>query len=868
MNRQDFFEGLRLSNVLFPVGGIGTGTISIGGRGQFDSLEIFNRPSKDLKLPFTFFAIKLESDDGNTIAKILEKQLLPPFSSSHGLKYSTGAGLPRFSDAYFKGEYPFGTIYFSDKDIPLNISLEFFNPFIPLDIKNSSLPVAIFKFHLDNPTNRTYKGMITLNLSNPVGIDIDRYLKMKDYGVKASFVPGWGGNLNEFRSGSKLKAIYMSSIKYNNKDYRYGNLTLATTNENVTYQLKWYGEEWFDDLRNFWRTFIEGKKLREESSIDPSPEGKTNTASLGARFELSPGEDYEILFLISWYFPNILIYKDWNPILPGMQKVDLTDRQLIYQNYYTNFFNNSYEVASYTIDNFDYLYSKTKEFHDILFNSSIPRYVTEIISSQLSIIRSNTCFMTKEGLFFGFEGCFDNDGCCPMNCTHVWNYAQGIAFLYPELEKTMRRIDFLYNTLNDGKMLFRTPFPLGIGKSDKIYSQAKAAADGQLGTIIRFYREFNLTGDTTFLKELWPYVKKALNWAIKNWDDNETGVLKGEQHNTYDVEFYGINSMTSTYYLGALKAASKIARFLGDPDAERYEKIYESGIEKLLKTFNGEYFEQKFETAEDKNRKYQYGSGCLSDQIVGEWLSLICGAGKLLPEEITAKTLLSIFRYNWLSDLSNHHNIGRTYALNDEKGLILCTWPKGGKPEYPFPYADEVWPGVEYQVASHLILHGFVEEGLKIVKGVYDRFDGLKRNPWNQQECGNHYVRSLSSWALLIALSGYQYDFFNKRIKFSPIISQSRFRTFFSNGNCWGEYHQKIDRKRRTANVKIKVYFGTLEFKKIELGIGIKEMISICVNGEQVKEQIHIIDTNTLEFENEFSINENEEIELKFSIFQ
>ncbi len=184
------------------------------------------------------------------------------------------------------------------------------------------------------------------------------------------------------------------------------------------------------------------------------------------------------------------------------------------------------------------------------------------------------------------------------------------------------------------------------------------------------------------------------------------------------------------------------------------------------KLFNGEFFIQEvdLETAP----RYQFGPGCLSDQLLGQWFCEVVDLGYVLPEEEVKSALESIFKHNWKGDLSDHDSVQRTYALNDEAGLLLCTWPNGGRPRYPFTYADEVWTGIEYQVAAHLIYEDMVEEGLAIVKGVRDRHDGVARNPWNEFECGHHYARAMSSWSLILALSGFHYNARERFIAFAP----------------------------------------------------------------------------------------------------
>jgi hypothetical protein len=418
-----------------------------------------------------------------------------------------------------------------------------------------------------------------------------------------------------------------------------------------------------------------------------------------------------------------------------------------------------------------------------------------------------------------------------MNCTHVWNYEQAVAFLFPNLERTMRRVDFLINTELDGKMAFRTRVPT----TNYIPWNFHPAADGQMGCIMKLYREWLLCGDRRFLEELWPHAKRALEYAWKRWDLDQDGVMEGEQHNTYDIEFYGPNTMVGTLYLGALLAAERMAITLGDKtSAQKYHELYMRGRRKIEKElWNGEYYVQK---CEDEKARYQYDNGCLSDQLLGQWFAMVVGLGCLLPRAHVRRALRSIFRYNWRSDLLNHINCQRIYAINEEAGLLVCTWPKGGRPQRPLVYADEVWTGIEYQVASHMIYEDIIEEALTIVKAARDRYDGRKRNPWNEVECGDHYARAMSSWALLLAFSGYRYSAPERSIEFSPRISPKNFRCFFSTGKCWGVYAQrKIGDK---GVFEIRVLYGELELDSITVkwptGNISRKLVCFAKKGEDI----------------------------------
>jgi hypothetical protein len=185
--------------------------------------------------------------------------------------------------------------------------------------------------------------------------------------------------------------------------------------------------------------------------------------------------------------------------------------------------------------------------------------------------------------------------------------------------------------------------------------------------------------------------------------------------------------------------------------------------------------------------KYQYGEGCISDGVIGAWMAHIYGIDTPLDREKVRSALQAIFKHNFKTDLSQHANAQRPgYAMGHEPGLLLCTWPKGGKPTLPFVYSDEVWTGIEYQVASHLIAEGFVQEGLTIVQALRSRYDGRVRNPWNEYECGNYYARAMSSYALLGALAGFRYSAVEKTLWFGPQLSARPFKAFFSTASVFG----------------------------------------------------------------------------------
>jgi uncharacterized protein (DUF608 family) len=788
------FRDEALREIGFPLGGIGTGTVSLSGFGGLRDWEIFNRPNKGSTLPFTFAALRIAGGGlAAPTVRVVERQPLPPFSGGFGSPRSTALGLPHFPDAVFTGSYPFAQVRFQNPSLPVEVTLEAFNPMVPLDTENSSLPVAVLTYRSVSRAPAPLEAALAFSVMNPVG-----------YGGVGSLTertaPFFGGNLNEFKRQSGCQGVLMTSGKQPPDARHYGSMALATGDGDVSYRLAWEHGEWWDDFQKWWDEFL-GKGRFENRPVKPSEDGSTEFATLATHFSLAPGESHEIVFVLAWHFPNIENY--WSGKEHAGQVV---------RNQYGVRWGSAWEPAAYVLANLPSLRGRSMRYRDALYGSTLPEPVIDAVSSQASILRTSTVMVAENKLTLAFEGCGDNEGCCPMNCTHVYNYEQAMAHLFPDLERSMRETDFLVNIRPDGSMSFRTPVPLQQGGND-----VHPAADGQMGCVMKVYREWQLSGDDAWLRRLWPQVKRALEYAWVQWDANRDGVMEGQQHNTYDINFYGPNSMMGSLYLGALEAASRMARHLGDDAAAAaYEAVLAGGGKKLDGLlWNGEYYVQKVDETKQAAAKYQYGEGCLSDQLLGQWFAEVAGLGKLLPQDHIRGALGSIYRYNFRRGFANFANAQRIYALNDEAGLLLCSWPHDKRPALPFVYSDEVWTGIEYQVAAHLIYEDMVAEGLSIVEAVRGRYNGARRNPWDEVECGHHYARAMSSWSLLLALSGFGYSAPARQMRFRPRVSASDFRCLFCAGSAWGVYSQKTAAGALEAALAVEE--GRLELETLRL---------------------------------------------------
>jgi len=809
------YTGTNVDHIAFPIGGIGAGMFCLEGTGAISHMSVRNNPDI-FNEPAVFAAIAIKGYTNS--ARVLEGPVpgwkkFGQLGAARGDEGST-FGLARFRGASFKARFPFGEVTLKDPVLPLAVNIKGWSPFIPTDADNSSLPVGALEYRFSNTGSKVLEYVFSYNARN--------FMAFSDDDAKGAAI---GANhIKQTRNGFILSQDGTLKNPEQQGDFA------VWVDEQASVDHCWFRGEWFDPLSMAWN------KVGKMDTAAVAPVGKDAPgASLYVSFRLKPGESKTIRVLMAWYVPNSNL-RIGNPVAKTTDSVvrdQSKDLPSAYHKpWYSSRFANINDVVAYWTNHYTDLEKNTGLFTTAFYKNTLPAEVTEAISANLTILKSPTVLRQYDGRFWAWEGCNDRDGSCAGSCTHVWNYAQALSHLFPSLERSLRQTEFGEDQNADGHQQFRAALPIR-----PLAHDFYAASDGQLGGIMKTYRDWRISGDDAWLRSLYPKLKLSLGYCIQTWDPRHHGTLEEPHHNTYDIEFWGADPMCTGFYLGALEAMIKMGDYFHE-DTGLYKDLLEKGkafMEQHL--FNGEYFVQHIQwtglTAADpvefaKNSndgggayspeaeallekegpKYQYGNGCLSDGMIGAWMARVCG----LPQPIdTAKIkshLSAVYRYNEKKDLSNFSNPQRAaYALGNEGGLLLCTWPRGGNLSLPFVYSNEVWTGIEYEVASHLMFMGKVKEGLDIVRTARSRYSGSVRNPFDEYECGHWYARAMSSYAMLEALTGVRYDAVEKTLYVDSKVGD--FTSFLSTATGFGNVVYQ------NGKASVRVAYGSIDVQHI-----------------------------------------------------
>lgn len=802
----DYYSGIYLDRLAFPIGGIGAGMFCMKGTGAISHLSVNNKPEM-YNEPFAFAAISVKNVPNE--AKVLEAhvptwKLFGPGVTGNG---SSGRnyGLPRFENGKFLARFPFASLELTDKDIPLQVEVLEWSPFIPPDEDNSSLPAGAMEYRFKNNSEKLIEAVFSWNSKKIIS---DR-----------------GGRITKARNGFTL-------VSDGKKIDSGTGFSIFVDDNNTIVDHCWFRGGWFDPLTIFWKTIQNG-----ETVANQPVDGEAPGASIFVPFKLKPGEEKTIAVNFCWYLPASDISigqaiksgtafrgKPSTGTVPGQQnvsgfigsklintfdpagdgqtgilqsasfkidklylcflvgggnlkektsvnlvvdvkiveaavgkqsetldraiwdlksylgkqariqiidlcvnpwghvladqfvltnnknenlnalsssavliddfekndlgtwtevKIDADKQQCCpggqcedpyYKPWYAKRFKNLDEVSKYWTLHYADLKKNSELFCDAFYDSTLPSEVLEAVAANLTILKSPTVLQQADGRLWGWEGCGDNSGCCAGSCTHVWNSAQALPHLFPALERTLRDTEFKVDQNEAGHQNFKANLPISEPTHD-----FHAAADGQLGGIMKIYRDWRISGNTDWMRKLYPNVKKSLDYCIETWDPNHNGYLEEPHHNTYDIEFWGPDGMCTSFYIGALTAFVEMSKASGEP-FETYQTLllkgkkymendlYDGGyfIQKIkwtglkapdpvkAQSFNTSYSPEALSILKKEGPKYQYGTGCLSDGILGMWMASVCGLPEVIDNNKVTSHLVSVYNYNFKKDLSDH----------------------------------------------------------------------------------------------------------------------------------------------------------------------------------------------------------------------
>lgn len=813
-----------LQYIGMPVGGVNTGTVYLGGDGRLWLWDIFNANQNGIE-PKTIewhsdvhVGKKIRSQDGS--AYVQPAKDIRPLEQGFAFKINiAGKTVVKKMEAsdwdeiVFEATYPMARVHYIDKKMAVEITAEIYSPFIALDEKNSSIPATIYSFSIKNKSTTS------------VTIDVLGWLENKSCIRSAKE--------SDFRKNGVIQFDSFSCIECGMKNT--GDDSMKNKADYGTLGIASMGSVFL--LHTNFSLPISHDSFGKSSTSDVEKNANEKLLSaVSTSINIKPNASAKADFAIAWHFKNLVLNKN----------IKDTGR------YYNNWFKSSSDVLKYVHQHFNKLSSETKRWKETWYDSTLPWWLMERTFMNISTLATTTAHRFESGRFYAWEGV----GCCEGTCSHVWQYAQAVGRIFPALEKdTRERIDLGLSLQNDGMIWYRGEVVKG------------PAIDGQAGTILRIYREHQMSVDSAFLKNNWEKIKRATQWVI-NQDRNKDGMEDTPIENTLDAVWDGEIAWLVGLCIAAVKASELMAIEMKDDEFASTCAAYVSAGRKNMeeKLFNGEYFIHKPDEVKGRQKLGSYNT-CHIDQVYGQSWAHQVGIGRTLDKAKTVSALKALWKYNFTPDVGPYiktHLGGRPYALPGDGGLIMNTNPKNEEKPYgenitwQLGYFHECMSGFEHQVAAHMMAEGMVEESLVITRMIHDRYHAAKRNPFNEIECSDHYARAMASFGTFITACGFEYHGPKGFMRFSPKINPEKFKSPFTAASSWGTYKQEKNAAQLKASLEIK--YGSLTLTSFSVDISHKATrLSVMLNGKKVPASFQQQGENcTILFPNSVIIKENQ----------
>jgi non-lysosomal glucosylceramidase len=771
-----------------PAGGICCGGIYAGGDGRLWLWDIFNQNQTGVVTKV--LPVKLESFNLKEIDNVEGTLYLEPLTKTSPLQQGFALSIHQngvttvkrlqqddWDEVTFESTYPVATIRYTDKNLPLEVCVEAFSPFIPGNAKDSGLPATIQSISLKNTS-----------ADSSLSVEIIGWLENKMLWNTEKKNAGFL-RVNDAVKNPLFKGITLdcqTADKELEKAADYGNMCFATTEKNA-----------------IGIADVAKSKDRYAAAISNlvKVSGQSPIAGIAVGHRIKPGQEAKTDFIISWYTPNITFSNR-----PDPHEVTAQDA---FTHYYTTHFGSAGAVTAYIADNYDSLKRQTFLWKDTWYDSTLPWWFLERTFANISTLSTTSTHRFQSGRYYAWEGV----GCCHGNCTHVYQYAHAVSRIFPELEKdTRERVD------------------LGIGYEEatgmiRIRGEKTGPSiDGQAGTVLRIYREHQMSPDYTFLQKNWPKIKKAVIFVMEQ-DKNHDGMEDTPMENTLDALWHGEISWIVGLCIAAARAGQVMAEEMNDTDfagqCRQYVELGSKNMETYL--FNGEYFIHRPDPAVGKKEIGSFNT-CHIDQVYGQSWAWQVNLGRILSKEKTMSALHALWKYNYMPDVGPYikiHTGGRFYALAGEGGMIMNTNPSnddnpyGNAKAWQVGYFSECMSGFEHQVASHMMAEGMAEEAMILTRSIHDRYHAYKRNPFNEIECSDHYGRAMASYGTFISACGFTYHGPKGHIGFAPQLTPENFKAPFTAAEGWGTYSQQ--RGESSFAGQLHVRHGKLKLEKFSV---------------------------------------------------
>ena len=770
-----------LKYIGMPVGGINAGTVYLGGDGRLWLWDIFNANQNGIE-PKTIewhssvhVGKKIRSQDGS--AYVQPAKDIRPLEQGFAFKILIdGKTIIKkmeasdWDDIIFEATYPMAKIRYIDKQLPVDIIAEVFSPFIPLDEKNSSLPCTVYSFNIKNRSASTISVDVLGWLENKVA---PRSAKESDKRINNLF--------SDKNTQGVFCSIGLSANPGLSNAADYGSLSIASIGKQAITQTNF-------SLPITSSSFGQQIADKTEKGI-----AEKLMASVCTSHQIGPNQSASTETVISWHFVNLKLNKA------------IKDKG----RYYNNWFKSADAVAAYVAANAQQLFSASRLWKKTWYDSSLPWWFMERTFLNISTLATTTAHRFESGRFYAWEGV----GCCEGTCMHVWQYAHAMGRIFPSIERdTRERVDLGLSLQSDGMIWYRGEVVKG------------PAIDGQAGTILRIYREHQMSADNSFLKKNWEKIKLASQWVI-NQDRNKDGMEDTPIENTLDAVWDGEIAWLVGLCIAAVKAAGLMAIEMKDDAFAKTCADYVALGSKNMdeKLFNGEYYIHRPDEIKGRQKLGSYNT-CHIDQVYGQSWAHQVGLGRIIDKEKTLSALRALWKYNFTPDVGPYIKErpgGRPYALPGEGGLVMNTNPKneakpyGENMTWQLGYFHECMSGFEHQVAAHMMAEGMLDESLVLTRMIHDRYHAGKRNPFNEIECSDHYARAMASYGTFISACGFEYHGPKGYMRFAPRMGAENFKAPFTAASGWGSYSQKIDKQHLDA--KLTVAYGSVALQAFSL---------------------------------------------------